>query len=176
MNAQPNTSKNLIQLIHVAKSKLHMDDDVYRANLREWTGKSSTKDMTPRQLERVMDGFKKLGFKPVVKGAKAKKPLQDPVLKKLGQVWTQMAAEGFVKNGSYSALEEWAVKQSQHLNKGTAIAKLEWMSDIAVQLVEQLKRYHRRLMLEALGVQHSPDSYSDVCQRYFIFTQGTTHV
>jgi len=176
MKAQPKTSKSLIQLIHVAKSKLQMDDDIYRANLREWTGKTSTKDMTPRQLERVMDGFKKLGFKPVAKGAKAKKPLQDPVLKKLGQLWTQMAAEGFVKNGSYSALEEWAVKQSQHLNHGTAIAKLEWMADIAIQLVEQLKRYHRRLMLEALGLPHATHSYSDVCWRYAAHTKGAEHV
>jgi len=176
MNAQPNTSKSLIQLIHVAKSKLQMDDVVYRANLLEWTGKTSTKDMTPRQLERVMDGLKKLGFKPVAKGPKAKKPLQDPVLKKLGQVWTQMAAEGFVKNGSYSALEEWAVKQSQHLNNGNAIAKLEWMADIAIALVEQLKRYHRRLMLEKMALSHFDSSYSDVCFRYAAFLKGAEDV
>jgi phage gp16-like protein len=160
---RPDPKKRLVQLIHIAKSSLQMDDAIYRANLQTWTGKNSTTAMSVRQLEKVMAGFKTLGFTPVAAARKrpAKKPLPQGELSKLGQIWTQMAAQGFVRSGSYHALEQWAVPQSKHLNNGTAIERLEWMDSIAFGLIEQLKNWHRRLMLKALGTPHSRSSYQD---------------
>ena len=169
MDKQPfRSKKQLIQLLHVARGQLNMDEHVYRQNLQAWCGKASSKDMSVPELEKAMAGMKRLGFKvvPKVKDKPAKKPLQPVQLKKLGQVWTQMAAQGLINNAGYTALEAWAIEQSRHLNGGAAIQKLEWMTDIAGPLIEQLKRWHRRLMLKQLGEPHSRASYNDVLRWY----------
>ncbi|MGF6156990.1 phage gp16-like protein [Ensifer sp. KUDG1] len=51
--------------IHVAKKKLGLDDDSYRAKLTHITGKSSTKDMTEQERQRVLAVFRNEGFQPV---------------------------------------------------------------------------------------------------------------
>lgn len=52
----------LIQLIHVAKSKLGYSDNDYRALLEGVTGKLSCKQMTVAELDSVIKAFKSLGF------------------------------------------------------------------------------------------------------------------
>ena len=54
--------KKLIQLIHVAKSKLQMSDGDYRALLSGVGGKMSSAELTVAELERVFKAFKSLGF------------------------------------------------------------------------------------------------------------------
>lgn len=166
------TSAQLKQLIHIAKAQMHMDDAIYRKNLLAWTGKSSTTEMSTVQMERVLDGMRGLGFKPVAKAKqnRSKKPFENEELKKLGQIWTLMAAQGLVKNAGYVALEDWAVRQSAGLNNGVAIEKLEWMTDLTYQLIERLKRWHRRLMLEAIKRPDFKESYSDVLKMYELRT------
>lgn len=169
MDKQPfRSKKQLIQLLHVARGQLNMDEHVYRQNLQAWCGKTSSKDMSVPELEKALAGMKRLGFKvvPKAKDKPAKKPLHQDPLKKLGQVWTHMAAQGFVSSGSYNALEAWAAKQSPALNDGIGIAKLEWMSDIASELIERLKRWHRRMMLQKLNAPHSKASYNETLRWY----------
>lgn len=160
--------KQLIQLLHIGRSNLKMDEHIYRQNLQAWCGKASSKDMSLPELEKALDGMKRLGFKPVAKAKNKleKKPLQQDQLKKLGQVWTQMAAQGLINNAAYTALEHWAIEQSRHLNNGTPIQKLEWMTDIAGLLIEQLKRWHRRLMLQKLEEPRSKASYNETLRWY----------
>ena len=55
--------KKLIQLIHIAKSQLALDDSTYRANLTQLTGKDSTKAMTIAELRKVFEDLKTKGFK-----------------------------------------------------------------------------------------------------------------
>lgn len=54
---------SLITLIHVAKRDLQLDHDTYTSALLAATGKSSCRDMSPGELSRVLDVFKKRGFK-----------------------------------------------------------------------------------------------------------------
>ena len=54
--------KKLIQLIHVAKSKLQMSDGDYRALLNGVGGKTSSAELTVAELEQVFKAFKSLGF------------------------------------------------------------------------------------------------------------------
>ena len=54
--------KKLIQLIHVAKSKLQMSDGDYRALLGGIGGKTSSAELTVAELEQVFKAFKSLGF------------------------------------------------------------------------------------------------------------------
>jgi len=54
--------KKLIQLIHVAKSKLQMSDGDYRALLSGVGGKASSAELTVAELEQVLRAMKSLGF------------------------------------------------------------------------------------------------------------------
>lgn len=55
----------MIAKLHIAKTQLGMDDDSYRAILSQCGGgKSSSKDLTERQLEDCLTRMKQLGFVP----------------------------------------------------------------------------------------------------------------
>lgn len=54
--------KKLIQLIHVGKVRLALDDESYRGMCEALTGKSSCKEMGEEELQKVLDKIKTLGF------------------------------------------------------------------------------------------------------------------
>jgi phage gp16-like protein len=57
-----NRRKKLIQLVHIGKGKLGMDDSAYRAFLGGVCGKDSTAGMTIRELETALRAMRKTGF------------------------------------------------------------------------------------------------------------------
>ncbi|MDR0322349.1 MAG: regulatory protein GemA [Treponema sp.] len=57
-----NKRKKLIQLIHVGKAKLGMNDEVYRAFLDGHCGRDSAAKMTIRQLEKALKAMRTGGF------------------------------------------------------------------------------------------------------------------
>lgn len=59
------TSKRQIALIHVAKSRLRLRDDEYRAILRRVAGVDSSKDLDRIGFEAVIGYFEYLGFEPL---------------------------------------------------------------------------------------------------------------
>jgi len=70
-----NRRKKLIQLIHIGKGKMGMNEEAYRAFLSGSCGRDSTKKMTLRQLEQALKAMRKNGFeqnpnrvKPLEKG------------------------------------------------------------------------------------------------------------
>lgn len=74
-NAYPNKFKAAdlerreIQLIHVARQQVGMDEDSYRALLHDRFGVASSKDLDRYQREELLAHFKKLGFKVVSRRA-----------------------------------------------------------------------------------------------------------
>jgi phage gp16-like protein len=58
-----------IKIIHVARQKVSMDEDTYRALLHDRFGVSSSKDMDLKQRRELLDYFKALGFKSTVRPA-----------------------------------------------------------------------------------------------------------
>lgn len=60
---QTDLARREIQLIHVARQKVSMDEDTYRALLHDRFGVSSSKDMDWKQRKELLDHFKTLGFK-----------------------------------------------------------------------------------------------------------------
>ena len=54
--------KKLIQLVHIGKAKMGLDEEAYRAFLDGITGRQSCADMTRRQLETVLRVMRKNGF------------------------------------------------------------------------------------------------------------------
>ena len=57
-----NRRKKLIQLIHIGKAKLGMDDGAYRAFLDGICGRDSSAKMTIRQLEQALKAMRNNGF------------------------------------------------------------------------------------------------------------------
>jgi phage gp16-like protein len=55
--------------IHIAKKDLAMDDATYRALLLRVTGKTSSKDCSPRERQLLLEEFARLGFKVKAKTA-----------------------------------------------------------------------------------------------------------
>jgi hypothetical protein len=60
--ASENRRKKLIQLIHVGKAKMGMDESAYRAFLAGVCGRDSSAKMTLRQLEQALKAMRKNGF------------------------------------------------------------------------------------------------------------------
>ncbi|EIJ5166984.1 regulatory protein GemA [Salmonella enterica] len=145
--------QRLIQLIHIARSNLQMDEDTYRQMLQGLTGKASTKGMDTTQLNRVLESMKKKGFriKPAGK-AKSGLPLDNhPQSRKIRALWLEMAAAGIVRDRSENALARW-------IKRETGISALRWLStEQASSVIEKLKKWQRR----AAGVKHErPESVS----------------
>jgi len=134
------TKQRLIQLIHIARSDLQMDEDTYRQMLQGLTGKASTKGMDTTQLDRVLESMKKKGFrvKPAGK-ATSSLPLDNhPQSKKIRALWLEMAAAGIVRDSSEQALALWVKRE-------TGISALRWLSnEQASSIIEKLKKWQRR--------------------------------
>ncbi|MDM2797245.1 MULTISPECIES: gp16 family protein [Enterobacteriaceae] len=134
------TKQRLIQLIHIARNDLQMDEDTYRQMLQGLTGKASTKGMDTTQLNRILESMKKKGFrvKPAGK-ARSGLPLDNhPQSKKIRALWLEMAAAGVVRDSSEQALALWVKRE-------TGISALRWLSNgQASSVIEKLKKWQRR--------------------------------
>lgn len=127
----------LIKLIHVAKRDRKLDDDTYRQFLVNYAGVNSTRDMTERQLQQVLDAMKQLGFK--VKSAKPHKiTATDAQSKKIRALWLEMADAGYVRDSSERAI-------NAYVHRITDVGRLEWLStDQASRVIESLKQWQAR--------------------------------
>lgn len=95
-----------IAAIHVAKKKLGLDDDTYRAKLSNITGKTSTKDMTEAERQKVLTVFRNDGFEPSQKG------LQGKFAKKLQALWIAGFNLGVINDRSDAALLAFVKRQT----------------------------------------------------------------
>lgn len=132
--------QRLIQLIHIARNDLQMDEDTYRQMLQGLTGKASTKGMDATQLNRVMESMKKKGFciKPAGKSRSGLPLDTHPQSKKLRALWLEMASAGIVRDSSEQALSLWVQRE-------TGISALRWLSnEQASNVIEKLKKWQRR--------------------------------
>lgn len=85
MSTKPQRNQ-LLAKIHIGKKALGLDDDTYRALLERVTGKTSSKDLSIKELEAVITEMKRLGFTPKKKEI-GRKPLvaeaRKPMLSKI---------------------------------------------------------------------------------------------
>jgi phage gp16-like protein len=138
----------LIQLIHIAKGKLGLDDAEYRAILERKTGKTSSKGMSMSELEAVMEHMRTIGFEDRSSGrpaskAQAVKLADDPQSKLIRHYWLKLRdMAGGVRNGSELALAAYVKRQ-------TGVERLEWLTTHqAAKVIEALKRWVKRLEME----------------------------
>lgn len=145
--------QRLIQLIHIAKNKLQLDEDTYRQMLQGITGQVSTKSMNIPDLNKVLDAMKKKGFRiSPAKKAQSRLPLDDhPQSRKVRALWLEMADAGIVRDRSENALARW-------IKRETGISALRWLNnEQASSVIEKLKKWQHR----AAGVKDArPESVS----------------
>ena len=143
-----NKKLNLIKLIHVAKTKLGLDDDVYRDILESTTGKTSSKLLTPAQLEAVLDRLKQLGFEVESKDKTGVKNLaSDAQSKLIRHLWLQLYHTGQVKNGSEKAL-------AKFIENRVNVSALQFLStESADMVINHLRQWCKRCGIERTTVE-----------------------
>ncbi|EGU38819.1 gp16 family protein [Vibrio scophthalmi] len=157
------TRKQLIQLIHVGKSRLGMDEDTYRTMLTNIIGVSSAKDATWQQLEQVVTHMATLGFKPArsrqysPKSGTARSRVTDAIR----ALWIVMFKQGFIEDGSEYALRVW-------IERTCGISSAQWLKDeSASKVLESLKQWHKRVMVQRLAKPAlKAESYREVCRQF----------
>lgn len=156
---------NTIKLIHVARRSLALDDDTYRAFLASVVnGKTSCRDMSDTQLKKVLEALKERGFKPV---SKAKPKASSGITGKIRAVWSVMYRQGFVTSNDDSAVDAYVKRITRQKNGGEGVAKLGWLRDEnATVVLETLKRWHMRCMLDLLPNHGLRATYDRTCEHY----------
>ena len=174
------TRSNAIQIIHIAKGQLALDDDTYRSLLRAVVpGKSSCREMTIIELQSVIQALVAKGFKSKpLRRSKRRMSAPSDVSLKIRAIWETMFKEGFIREGSDIALDRFVQRQTRIRNGGAGVSSLEWLrGDAEANFLESLKQWHIRGMKEAMLEHHvqlpeNPDTgeesrdYDTICSAY----------
>lgn len=133
----PSDRQHLICLIHVAKRDLVMDDDTYRSILLQAGKKASAADLTVPELERVLEHFKRCGFK-VRSNKDVRGQADDDQSKMIRGLWLELAKRDIVHNASEAAL-------AAFVKRMTGVDALQWLSVAqASRIIEHLKKWRDR--------------------------------
>ena len=157
--AYPISLNTLKAKINIAKAQLGIEEEIYRAILKETTGKISLKEMNLADLMMVLHAMEQRGFK-------AKKPTNKKSKRyskasgqtsfsrtsqdKIVAIWITMQRHVFVKDGSETALDKFINNQTRNMGK-FAVTSLRFLSpQQASNIIEVLKKWHIREMTKAL--------------------------
>lgn len=130
----------LVAKVHIAKKELGMDGVAYRAFLERVTGKNSAGRMTLPELDKVMQEFRSLGWKPKMRKARRhikKSPV--PLIRKVYALWGDMCTEGYVDQPDRDGLRAFVKRM-------TGVEDPEWMDEPGARIVvEALKSWKSRM-------------------------------
>ena len=150
----------LIQLIHIGKQQLAMDDFSYREMVKRLTNKTSSTKCTIVELHKILHELQQKGAKVKWFAKRGTKPtayspttgevkVKSEIAHKIRAVWIQMGKQGMLRDGSEAALNKWVrnvvnpiyQKRGQNiqiLNVGTLD------NQMATLVLEMLKRWQSR--------------------------------
>ena len=172
----------LIQLIHIGKQQLAMDDFSYREMVNRLTNKTSSTKCTIVELHKILHElqqkgakvkwFAKRGTKPTAYSpATGETKVKSEIAHKIRAVWIQMGKHGFLADPSEKALNSYMRKV---MNQGKSVLALNvgaLNGNDASQFLEILKRWHRRVMLKAIREKGyelgDPKASYDAVTEYF---------
>ena len=150
------TKPKLIQLIHIAKHKLGIDEVTYRMILQNETGKNSCKAMTINELMRVYDHFEQAGFKRTAKRhrspASQKAKVKHNIALKIRALWIEMYKAGVIRDGSEDALNSFVrnvvnpILQQQDKPLVLNVQSLDYK--LGTIVLERLKKWQQRTQKE----------------------------
>ena len=140
-----NKKTKLIQLIHIGKTKLGLDDDLYHEVLKSCTGKTSSKLLSIPQLESVLTRMKQLGFQVESKDKTGVKNLADDAQSKLiRHLWLQLHNAGQVRNSDEKAL-------AKFVENKVGVSALQFLSTKnADMIITHLRQWCKRCGIERL--------------------------
>lgn len=119
--------------VHIGRKELRMDDDTYRALLARVTGQASSGACTDRQLDAVLEEFKRLGWAPQQKG---RPPSGKPHVRKIFALWKELRP--YLRNSGQEALRAFVERQ-------TGVSDPEWLDGGQANIViEALKAWLKR--------------------------------
>ncbi|MBY3342707.1 gp16 family protein [Rhizobium laguerreae] len=127
--------------IHVAKKKLGLDDDTYRAKLERITGKLSAKDMTEAERQQVLTVLRSDGFMPApaARRGDGRQKLTGKYAKKLQALWIAAWNLGIVRDRDDKALVAFVKRQT-----GIDHTRFLVYADDARRAIEALKGWINR--------------------------------
>ncbi|MDH0290622.1 regulatory protein GemA [Pseudomonas sp. GD04087] len=147
-------AKALLSKIHIARQQLGLAEDVYRQKLQGMFGKASSKDLSPRQAEKLLEEFKRLGWKPQPSKRAAGKPHN----------FSKLPAEIEVIEAQLTEMRlpwSYADKIAKQMFKVEKVAWLKKPDQVKAVLaalhVEQEKRHLRAevdRLCQSLGIEH----------------------
>lgn len=159
INKPSSDRTRLIRLVQVGRRTLGLDEETYR---EQQSGKRSAAELTLQELDKVLVAMKAAGFKPTVKrpvkgaGSKRLSPVSGTLVRTgeigvIRAVWITMHRHGLLRDGSETALNHYVERQTVRINYGIGVAEVAWLSDaLAYRVLESLKNWHKREMVEAL--------------------------
>ena len=169
---QMDKRQQLIRLIHVAKRELKLTDDAYRHALAEAAnGKESSAKMNIKELEAVLELFKAAGFKRKLNNKRRLSPpagsrVRTAEVSVIRAVWTTMFKQGFLRDGSETALNSYTKRMTVKLNNGIGVDEVQWLNEhLAYKVLEALKKWHIRLMVDALKAADKPVPVNPLTRR-----------
>ena len=143
----------LIVKIHVAKKQLQLDDGTYRDLLLRAGGHASSKDMSERQLEAVVEEMKRCGFvEPVAHRRREKAPQH---VRLIYALWNDLRSKGALSDGSKKALRAFVKRQTQSVKEGGYEAPEFVPADHAPPVIEALKQWVNRTKQARQGGGHA---------------------
>lgn len=142
------TRNQLIQLIHVAKRELRLDEETYRTALRAATaGKAdSTGDMDVPALMKALEHMKRAGFKvrPKAQTAQSRPLTINRDASKVRALWLFLHHLGAVRDPSEAAL-------ATYVKRIAKVDDLRWArGDRTDLLIETLKKWAMRYLPAAI--------------------------
>ena len=136
---KPNMNASLIAKVHIAKNQLALDETSYRSLLKRVAGKDSAKSMSGTELGKVLDEFKRLGFKTAKKRAGFRKQAQSPQASKIRALWLNLYHLGEINDSSEEALAAFAHRTAK-------VSALQWLTaDKADTIIRSLKAWLERI-------------------------------
>ncbi|RBP80956.1 phage gp16-like protein [Shewanella putrefaciens] len=161
--------KRLITLINVAKGSLQLDEAIYRAMLKNATGKDSLRAMNLPELEQALEVFKQKGFKPIgpkqgtTNNKTAVKRRLSPAagksklasIDKIRAIWITMGHHLVIQDNSESALDAYVRRMTLRSritnNQTQGVDATAWMTEPqAYKVLESLKNWHKRVLIERI--------------------------
>ncbi len=173
----------LIQLIHIAKSQLNIDDLSYRELLKRLTNKTSSTKCTVVELHRVLHELQTKEAKVKYFANKGKKktdyspktgetPVKSAIAHKIRAVWIQMGKHGFLNDPSEKALNAYMRKVINKPTRPTTALNVGALDgNEASRFLEILKKWHKRVMMKAIEeigqiVEDPKASYESILDYY----------
>jgi len=132
--------------VHIAKKDLKLDDETYRAILKRITGKTSSADLSDRELSEVLAEFKRLGWVAKKGAPKAAHPISaSPEIRKVFAVWADMCDLGIPTIANRAGLVAFVQRMTKTADRHQGISDPNFLApDDARKVTEALKAWRAR--------------------------------